>query len=370
MLKKIFEPISLRKINLKNRIVFPAITTLLATEKGIVTEEMVSFYRKRAEGDPGLIIVEPGIVSPEGNLGFRSMGIYKDEFIPGLATLAAAIKQAGAGPFIQLAHVGPKGHIKINGQVPQGPSAVEVFRGQIPKEMSIAEIEAVIEKFVAAAHRVCQAGFEGVELHAAHYYLLSTFISPFTNRRTDKYGGNVQGRCRIIREITKGIKAKNGEDFPVICRFNGAELSTPGISGTEAKEVARELEQSAGVDALHVSAHNIPCPEDKFYTMPGTCLPGPHDQQGIFVDLAGSIKEAVDIPVIAVGKIHQPAVAEKTVAEGKADLVAIGRQLVADPNTLKHWLQGSEPNTCLNCNGCFKSLVRGSIKCTVNPELY
>lgn len=147
-------------------------------------------------------------------------------------------------------------------------------------------------------------------------------------------------------------------------------MVNPGLTPTGAGEMAVELEQKAGVDALHISVYNIPHPNGTFYAIPANCIPGPDDRSGLFVDLAGSVKEVVKIPVITVGKIHQPDIAEKAVAEGKADLVAIGRQLVADPATLIQWTQGGEPNLCLNCNRCLNSLARGPIKCAVNPELY
>lgn len=368
MLNKLKEPVSLGKLTLKNRVVFPPITTNLATDKGLVSGEMLEYYRLRAEGGPGLIIVEPGIVSPEGNLIPHSLSIYNDESLEGLAALAETIKRAGAKAFIQLAHVGPKGHVRVNGRAPLAPSQVEMVRGQTPQEMSIGEIEEMTEKFVSAAKRASQAGFDGVELHAAHFYLLGAFLSPFTNSRNDKYGGSVESRVLILKEIIRGIKERVGQDFPVICRIHGSELVSPGLDRPEARQVALELEQS-GADGLHISAYSIPEPEGGYYTIAANCIPGPDDEPGIFVDQAAYIKEAVGIPVITVGKINNPALAEAIIADGKADLVAVGRQLVADPATVKKWFQGKEYLHCINCNGCFKSMRRKGIKCALDKDL-
>ncbi len=369
MLNKLMGSFALGKLTLKNRIVFPPITTALATRTGEVTDNMLAYYRKRAEGGAGLIIVEPGIISAEGNLVFRSLAIHQDENVVGLTRLAEVIKQAGARAFIQLAHVGPKGHIKINGEVPLGASAVEVVRGQLPRAMSLNEIAAIKQKFVAAAERASQAGFEGVELHGAHFYLLSAFLSPYTNQREDQYGGTTQGRCLLLKEIIIAIKARLGQDFPVICRIHGAELLNPGIDLQEAKAVALELEQ-AGVDALHISAYDLALPEGGFYTIAATCIPGAEHQPGVFVELASAIKATVKMPVIAVGKIDSAELAESVIAEGKADLVAIGRQLVADAETISKWLEGREYVSCTNCNRCLASIGRKAISCAVNQELY
>lgn len=365
MLRKLKEPLSLGKLTLKKRVVFPPITTNLATDKGLVSDEMLEYYRLKAEGGPGLIIVEPGIVSPEGNLIPHSLSIYNDESIKGLAALADTIKKTGAKAFIQLAHVGPKGHVRVNGRPPLAPSQVAVVRGQTPEEMSINEIEEMAEKFIAAAERASKAGFDGVELHAAHFYLLGAFLSPFTNRRNDKYGGNVEARTLIVKEIISGIKERVGHDFPVICRIHGSELVSPGLDIQEAGQVAVILEQ-AGADGLHVSAYSIPEPEGGYFTIAATCIPGPDDEPGCFVNQAEYIKKAVEIPIITVGKINNPALAEAIIADGKADLVAVGRQLVADPNTVEKWFQGKDYLHCNNCNGCFGTMRKKGIKCIAN----
>jgi 2,4-dienoyl-CoA reductase-like NADH-dependent reductase (Old Yellow Enzyme family) len=227
---------------------------------------------------------------------------------------------------------------------------------------------------VAAARRSHQAGFDGVELHAAHLYLLSAFISPYTNRRNDDYGGDITNRCRFTREIIEDIKTAVGTDFPVWVRLNGCEALEPGLSLKESRQAA-VIFAEAGADAVHVSAYTIPAKRKvkTGLTIPVGGGPGKDIPHGVFLDYAGAIKEAVNIPVVAVGKLDDVSLAEEALAQGKCDMIALGRQLLCDPYWAQKVKEGREKEIvhCDYCDTCHVALHNGrEIVCAQNLNLY
>ncbi len=363
-------PYSLGEVRVSNRLVFPPITTGYGTVEGRVTPELKGYYARIARGGVGAIITEATVVSSTGKLTPYSLGIWEDGFVDGLAFLAEAIKAQGVAAFIQIAHAGPRAGSKFNGEQPISVSEVPLNKFDPPRKMTVGEIRRTVDQFVQAAKRAWRAGFDGVELHGAHFYLLSSFLSPFTNNREDDYGGDTTGRTRILREIIGGIRQEIGEGFPVICRIHGEELPDDGIHLPEAREIARQLE-GAGAAAVHLSSCYLTMPgAERFMTVPATSIPGEEDPPGAFVSLAKGVKEVVSLPVIAVGKITDGDLAERILAEGAADLVAIGRPLVADPDFPRKIMAGENPVACLYCRNCINSLGAGKpMTCRVNRDL-
>ena len=362
----LFKPVGVGMIELKNRIVMPPMATDYATSEGHVTQRVIDYYTERSSGGVGLVIVEAAAVSPQARNLSRELCIDDERCVEGLTSLAQAIHGGGAKAFIQLMHAGGyiPGKVDIE---PVAPSPVQLGPGgPIPKELNVDEINQVIQSFISAAHRAKRAAYDGVELHSAHGYLIGQFFSPFSNRRTDSYGGTVEGRTRFAQEIIQGIKEKTGKDFVVGCRISGDEFVEGGVTLDKATEIARLL-QKAGADYLSVSAGSwwtkLP------YPMPPMTFP-----RGFMVYLADAVKRAVSIPVVTAGRINDPLLAETILREGRADLIAMGRALIADPELPRKAAEGkvSEIRPCIACNvGCIDRVVFNDqdMKCAVNPTL-
>ncbi len=337
-----------------------------SSPEGEVTERLLAYLVRRARGGVGAIITEVLAVHPAGR-GFPSeLGIHDDRFVPGLARLSEAVKGAGAAAVAQLHHAGRETFPQVIGEQPVAPSAIASRAlGVGPRELSVREIEELVACYAAAAVRARRAGFDAVEVHGAHGYLVNQFISPYSNQREDEYGGDTFGRLRFAREIIRAIKEEAGSDFPVLFRLSSSEL-VPGGYELEYLVPLLPLLEADGVDAFHVSCG--------VYDSPGnpTC-PGMHHPAGLNVERAAAIKAAVGVPVIVAGKMHDPALAESVLAAGRADLVAFGRQHLADPDFLVKAWEGREAEirTCLSCNqGCIDRLTFQfrAVTCSINPE--
>lgn len=363
---KLFEEGYIGNMRIRNRTVMPPMGTNLANENGAVTPAMIHYYRERAKGGVGLIITEINCIdAPLGNAIANELTIHDNSYIAGHNELVEAVKEHGAKIITQLHHAGRQTTMENTfGLQPVAPSAIpDPYLKVMPRELSVPEIEEIIEKFIKAAIRAQNAGYDGVELHGAHGYLIGQFMSPFSNKRTDLYGGDLSGRMRFPLEIIKGIKKAAGEDFPVVFRFSADEFVEGGIHLEEAKQIARML-QDAGVDALDISSGT-------YASMP-TILEPMSYPEGWRAYLAEEIKKVVHIPVITVGVIRSPETAEGILAEGKADFVALGRTLIADPEWPLKAMEGrtEDIRKCITCNvwcigeRVFKNL---HIRCTVNP---
>ncbi len=365
MYPKLQEPARLGGLFLKNRTVMPAMGTGYSSPEGEVTDRLLAYLERRARGGVGLIITEVLAVHPAGR-GFPSeLGIHDDRFIPGLARMAAGVRGAGAAVAAQLHHAGRETFPQVIGEQPVAPSAIgSRALGVQPRELEVAEIEQLVQSYAAAARRAREAGFDAVEVHGAHGYLVHQFISPYSNLREDEYGGDAPGRIRFAREIVRAIKDEAGRDFPVLFRLSSSELVSGGYDLDYLLPLLPLLAEE-GVDAFHVSCG--------VYDSPGnpTC-PGMHHPAGLNVERAAAIRAAVEVPIIVAGKMHDPALAERVLTAGQADLVAFGRQHLADPDFLaKAWEgRGDEIRTCLSCNqGCIERLTFQfkSITCSINP---
>lgn len=357
---KFAEPITINGMLLKNRFVMPGMGTLYGDyETNTVNERFKGYIEARAKGGMGLIIVEYSAVSPEGRAAAMELGIWDDRFIPGLRELTDTAHKYGAKIGIQLHHCGSATTKDVCGCQPVAPTSGIGYK-DMPRELEIDEIERLVDAFGDAATRAKKAGFDCVEIHGAHGYLISQFMSPYSNKRNDKYGGNQENRMRFPLEIVKAVRKSVGDEYPILFRYSSEEHIEGGRTLQDAIEEAKMLEQ-AGVDVLNVSVG--------FLGMSGQWIITPgYQEKGFLKENACSIKKAVSIPVIVVGKIHNPEIAEAILKEGCADLVAIGRASIVDPEFPNKAIDGrwDEIKQCLHClTGCYNEPVG----CAQNPEV-
>jgi len=347
--------------------------TQYGDSSGFVTQQRIDYYVERAKNNIGLIIVEATCVAPGGRLAINQLNIYDDTFIPGLKKLAGAIKKAGACCFLQIHHAGRRAYSKDNdGIQPVAPSPIPQRNGEMPRELTIDEIESIIEAFTQGARRAKEVGYDGIELHFAHSYLIAQFLTPLVNKRTDKYGGDLESRARLAVEIIQRIRQQVGESYPVSARICGDEYIKGGLTLRDTQKVALMLE-AAGLDAIHVSAGYTASHEEGFLNslIPWSSAPMsmPH---GCYLHLAEGIKKVVKVPVIAVGRLDDADLAEEVVTQGKADLIAIGRGVIADASLASkiYNKQYGDIRKCIACEHCVSHLmVEANLRCTVNPEL-
>jgi 2,4-dienoyl-CoA reductase-like NADH-dependent reductase (Old Yellow Enzyme family) len=361
---RLFSEMTLHTLTLKNRVVMPPMCTNYATIGGAVTNRLIDYYMARAQGGVGLINVEFAYVHPAGKVFDHMLGIYDDKLIPGLKRLCDSVHHGGSRIIIQIAHGGRRGHSDITGVTPVAPSPIPRLNGETPKELSREEIEDLLQAFILAARRAKMAGFDGVMIHMVHGYLLQQFLSPFSNTRTDRYGGDLEGRARFPLEVVRGVRREVGKDYPITCRLCGDEFLKGGFDLVQSIQVAKMLEAN-GVNAIEVSA--------------GTHETGqvitalPYYPMGFLAPLSEAIKKEVSIPVGIVGRIHTPELAEQLLELRKADLIAVGRALIADPEWPKKAQEGRAEAICpcISCNqGCSDRMYyQQDISCTVNPSV-
>jgi 2,4-dienoyl-CoA reductase-like NADH-dependent reductase (Old Yellow Enzyme family)/thioredoxin reductase len=361
---KLFEAIKIKNMELRNRIVMAPMGTHFSNKDGTVSEKQLNYYRRRAEGYAGLIIVEATSVDSYGENHLNELGIWDDKFIAGLSRLTESIHSQGAKSAIQIYHPGRQASSKHTGSQPVAPSAIRYFpAGEVPRELSQTEISDLVRKFGDGARRAKDAGFDAVEIHGAHGYLICQFLSPESNRRNDEYGGDESRRARFALEIIRDVREKVGGDFPVFFRFSASEYTESGLTLDETRRIAKLLEDN-GIDVVDVSAGNY---EQSSWMIQPMMFP-----RGCLVPLSEKIREVVRIPTIVAGRINDPEVAEQILADGKADLIALGRVLIADPDFPRKAAEGrvDEIRRCVACNTCVDRLMENmEIKCTQNPEV-
>jgi 2,4-dienoyl-CoA reductase-like NADH-dependent reductase (Old Yellow Enzyme family) len=363
----LFTPRRIGRVEIRNRIVLPSMTTRTADAEGFVTEDALAYYLARARGGVGLITVE--MASPEkvGRHRRRELGIYDDRFLPGLEGLVRAIHGTGAKASIQLGHGGGHTREDICGELPIAPSAIAhaVFETTmatiVPLEMTRERIEQTVRAFADAARRAEAAGFDCVEIHCAHGYLLSQFLCPAENRRSDEYGGPLENRARFPLEVLRRIRHE-APGVAVIFRLNADDFFANGMPFVEALQVARWAAQ-AGAHALHVTAGHYRS------TSPAIMIPPMAMADATFLDFAARIRREVELPVIAVGRLGDPALATAAIDERKADFVALGRPLLADPDWVRKVQDGRAVRRCIACNSCVDGMRAGArLHCLVNPS--
>ncbi|MFH2131786.1 MAG: FAD-dependent oxidoreductase, partial [bacterium] len=364
MLDQLLSPITIRNMKLDNRCVMPPMGTNLGNRDGTVSEKNLAYIKRRAESGVGLIISEIMGVHPSGCVG---LGIYDDKFIPGLKQMVDVIHQAGSKVALQLHHAGREAFFQLKKGQALGPSAAASFiYGIPPKEMTLEDIRMIIQAFGDGAVRSQAAGADAVEIHAAHGYLLTQFLSVHANQRTDEYGGSFRDRARFVIEVIAEVRKRVGADYPILVRISAEEFIKNGYSVEDVISILPEL-VAAGTDVIHASIGT--------HGSPGGITSAPAEYEaGWNAWRARKIKEAVDIPVIAVGRFTDPRAAEAVIANGDADMVAFGRQILADPDFLNKARAGrfEDIRQCLACNqGCIERLMLemgSSVRCAINPE--
>ena len=379
--ENLFQPIQIGGITFKNRIVMPAMSTNFADPKspGFISGRHKSYYTERAKGGTGLIILESANVNPAK--GFRKFGltIHDDQFIPGLRELVELIKECGARCGIQIGQGGRIGALKVDFYGNPDTSAFKAEQyfavsplphpmiGAVAQELSQRQIDEIGGYFVDAASRAQKAGFDVLELHGAHGYLLNEFLSPYTNKRKDRYGGDIEGRARFPLEVVRRIKEKVSDEILLSYRISVVEFVQGGLELHDSIYFSKKLEE-AGVQVIHVSAGLNETPSAMNRVIPPMSF-----SMGRLVDYAELIKKSVNIPVIVVQRISTPEIAEGIIRDGKANFVATGRALIADPKWPQKAQEGrlKEIRRCIACNqGCMEKIVmEESLTCLYNPEV-
>lgn len=371
--KKLFSAARIGSMQLSNRLVMSAITTTYATDDLLPSERLIEFLEERARGGVGLITLEACTIDRRHREVPRCMHFSSDDVIPAHRELTERIhacSAVGAGGPVrvqpQLAHPGPDGLAPVlEGIESIGPSVVPSYLTGTPcRALEVDEIHAVARDFGQAARRVREAGYDGLELHAAHaYMLLGSFLSPLRNHRDDAYSGTTdEGRVRLVVEVIEAIRREAGPDFPLTLRISGSERVAGGRSIHDTQRIAPRL-AAAGVDCFHVSGGVIDRLTSQIVT--GSSYPAAHNAAA-----AAALKRVVDVPVMSVGRIHDTALAERILARGEADLIAMARPLLADPElpSKSHAGRTSEVRLCISCQTCIDSMETGSMACAVNAR--
>lgn len=365
-LTHLFSPLTIGNLELRNRIVMPAMGTRYPTYGGEVTDRLVRYYAERAKGGVGFIVVQFATILIDGRSSLYPLAIWDDDHVPGLSRLARAIRREGVPVAIQLAHAGAAGKSEITGIQPVGPSPVAFPQRETPRELSVDEIEALVDAFGEAARRAMEAGFDAVELHMAHGYLLQQFLSPLNNLRDDAYGGDFDRRLAFPVKVLERVRSVVGPQTPIWCRLCVDEGYPTGITQDVGVRIAQALE-SAGADVLDVSGGTV---GTFHFSVPSqTDPPG-----GSLLPLAAAAKRVVQIPVVGVGKLHDPIIMERALAQGWCDLVAVGRGLIADAELPRKIFEGrwDQIRPCLTCErpDCHgRILDHMSMGCVVNPRV-
>ncbi len=360
-MSRLFETTTLKGMTLKNRFVRSATWEGMAAEDGSCTPPLRKLLIQLAQGDIGLIISSYAYVLPEGKARIGQLGIYKDEQIEGLHAITEDAHRYGSRIAAQLVHCGVFSDAEFTGGVALGPSRVPDLVDAPHEEMSLGYIEEMVAAFARAARRAKEAGFDAVQIHAAHGYLHSQFLSPAFNRRTDAYGGSVKNRARVVLETLKAIRDTVGPEFPVLIKMNGRDFLEGGQTLEESLQVGELLEQH-GIDAVELSGGTV---------ISGTLGPvragiKTEEQEAYFRVEAEAFKERLGVPLILVGGIRSLETAERLVNEGYADYISICRPLVREPDLIKRWASGDRRRaTCISDSLCRDAAFSGGIHCVV-----
>ena len=355
----LFETTTINGMNLRNRFVRSATYEGLAHDDLTVSQRLIDLMVTLAHGGVGLIITGLATVTRDGQNMPWQLGIHTDTQIPGLTRLTHAVHAAGGTIMIQLAHGGAQGNSALTGEALLGPSAIPAVDGKGPacRAMTHADIQRIVEAFGAAARRAQAAGFDGVQLHGAHGFLLSEFLSPFFNKRSDPYGGSLENRGRIVLEAYHRVRDAVGASYPVTIKLNSEDFLEGGLTVAEMLQVASWLE-AAGIDAIEVSggtswALGQGRPNASYARLEHTDL--------YYRDAARRYKAAIHVPLMLVGGIRSYDVARQLVAEGITDYISLSRPLIREPDLVNRWKSGdTRPSACISDNACFGPLRAGN----------
>jgi 2,4-dienoyl-CoA reductase-like NADH-dependent reductase (Old Yellow Enzyme family) len=364
----LFEPTHIGSLTVANRFVRSATWEGLADDDGSPTPRLIDTACQLARGGVGLIITGHAYVSSEGQAGRWQLAIYSDDFVPGLSEMTASVHALGGRIALQLAHAGSRARHSLTGFGAMGPSVSENESAPAGREMTPDDIKAVTEAFAAAAVRSQAAGFDAVQIHAAHGYLLSQFLSPCFNKRKDEYGGSIENRSRLLVEIARAVRTAVGQGFPMFIKLNSEDFLPGGLTAEEMIETALMLEKN-GLDGVEMSGgtflsgRNMP-------SRPGTGKADLCTSEAYYEATARRYKEKVLVPLMLVGGIRTLGTAERLVAEGVADYIALSRPLIREPGLIERWKSGDKSRaTCISDNGCFTPGFEGQgVYCTVEAR--
>ncbi len=363
MTETLFSPIKIGQLTVKNRIILPALSLNFPIQDEVLSSQWEDFYRLRALGGTGLIIVGAAFVHPRGRFDPFQLRVDNSSQIPSLKKLSRTIKDAGSAVALQLNHAGRYAPSRLTGNLPQAPSALPSrYTGETPEALTEEEIQKIVLSFSKGARLAQEAGFDAVELLGATGYLISQFLSPTTNQRSDRYGGDLEQRLTFVREIIQAVRKAVGPDFPVIFRHSSQEGVLGGQSQEEMREIGFRI-AAIGIDALNVTAgwHDAPLAQI-INTVP----------QGNYLPLAGEIKKQVSVPVACACRITEPQIVRGALSSGQVDMVAMARALIADPEWPRKAQAGLEENIrpCICCCRCFdRAFKHESLQCTMNSSV-
>jgi 2,4-dienoyl-CoA reductase-like NADH-dependent reductase (Old Yellow Enzyme family) len=362
----VFEPLKIKKVVIPNRIVLPPLVTGYSNLDGSIGERQKIFYQAIAKDGVGLVIIGAAAITQDGGLAMGCSRVDQDVYVDGMTELFSTIKAEGSVPGVQLAHAGRQTNTRrTEGLSTVAPSAIPCPVNEVmPRELAVEDIKNLEDAFVHATERALKAGAEFVEYHAAHGYLINQFLSLFSNHRTDEYGGTLENRARFALNIIEGARARVGETPVLGFRVSAVEFIDGGLTLEESKKVCQWM-VAKGADFIDVSA-GISAVDWEIRSK--------EIEKGTYLEVASAIKKAVDVPVICVGGIGSLDSAEKILAEGIADLVAMGRAFIADPELISKTLRGDEDAVveCVNCRYCFQTIMDDDgdgMECSQNPDL-
>ncbi len=364
----LFEKTKINGLDIKNRFVRSATWEGMATRAGEVTDGLIGLNANLAKNHVGLIISGHAYVLRQGQATPWQLGVYNDKLLGGLERLADAVHKNKGKIFLQIAHAGGFANSTLTGKVPLGPSIIMGNEGPICRKMTKDDIKKVVEAMKDGAIRAKKSGFDGVQIHSAHGYLLSQFLSPCFNKREDEYGGDIKGRARLLLEVVRAVRDEVGNNFPVTVKINSEDFTDPGFSAREMVDVVFMLE-NAGIDAVEISGGVTVNPPDTSPVRKGL-LKTPEDEV-YYMEAALKLKNKVKIPVMLVGGIRSFEVAQSLVDNKLADFISLSRPLIREPDLIKRWMEGEkEKAACLSCNKCFVPARSGKgLYCMVEEKL-
>jgi 2,4-dienoyl-CoA reductase-like NADH-dependent reductase (Old Yellow Enzyme family) len=366
LMSKLFEATKLNGMSLKNRFIRSATAEGMATEEGEATPRLINLMAELAEGGVGLIITGHTYVAKRGQATPWQLGIYDDQLITGLRRMADAVHQRDGRIVMQLAHSGILANPRLTGDAPLGPSAIEGLNEVVAQEMTIEDIQGVVEAFGNAAERAREAGFDGVQIHAAHSYLLSQFLSPAFNVRNDAYGGPIENRARFLLDVVQTIRKRVGDNYPLLVKLNARDFLEGGLELEDSIKAGTMLKE-AGIDAIEISggafASGDLTPSRKGITTEA--------DEAYFKAEARAFKERIDLPIILVGGIRSLTVAESIVGDHITDYISMSRPFIREPGLINRWQSGDRYKaTCVSDSKCFRPALSGrGVYCVVEKRL-
>ena len=354
---QLFETTQIRGMTMSNRFVRSATWEGMAADDGTCTPKLIELMKQFAEGGVGLIITGLAFVTREGRAAPWQIGVDGDTFLPGLMRMTEAVHRSGGKIALQVAHGGCYSATQLTGQEALAPSTHD--SGAIPRcrEMTPAEIRQVVAAFGESAALAKRSGFDGVQIHAAHGYLLSQFLSPYFNKRKDAYGGSIENRARIVLETLQSVRQAVGTGFPVLVKINSEDFVDGGLTVDEMLRVSALLEQ-AGIDAIEMSGGTVYA-SGAYSAIRVGALDTP-EKEVFYREAAARYKENINVPLMLVGGIRSFEVAEKLVNAGLADYISLSRPLIREPGLISRWKAGDlRKATCISDNACFGPTLRG-----------